>query len=325
MQLVETPHVSDFTKSTLAQFGWQAGDPIPADLGPLLVKVRESLPPSPRADVLVDIASMPVETVEQVKQMLQAAKGYASQAAEEARRKAEIAKLNPAAQDLLRLAESTTAAPQIVDDREAAPAPQPEPEKPEAAPQEEPEPTESTTGLGQRALLPFCPRCGWDMRQKFDIVPTDLDKEDFLAATLGGTKFERNYEIFGGKFKIVFRTILAEENKLLHRQLVLDQEAKKIVTEAEWFVQMLEYRLALSLAALTDANGKPTAVVPALGELPAVEGETPLVTLSNYVNNKVLAHEVTRRLVGTHLRQFQRLVEALEAMALEPSFWNGIA
>jgi len=25
-----------------------------------------------------------------------------------------------------------------------------------------------------------------------------------------------------------------------------------------------------------------------------------------------------------HLRQFQRLVEALEAMALEPNFWTGI-
>jgi hypothetical protein len=175
------------------------------------------------------------------------------------------------------------------------------------------------------AVLPFCPRCGWDMRQKFEIVPTELDKEDFLAATLGGTKFQRDYEIFGGKVKIVFHTILADESKLIHRQLVLDQESKKIVTEAEWFVQMLEYRMALSLGAIVDAKGKPTALIPALGDLPAVDGQSPLETLSDYVNKKVLAHEVTRRLVGSHLRQFQRLVEALEAMALEPSFWNGIA
>lgn len=326
MELVNTPHVSDFTKKTLAQFGWQEGDPIPADLGPMLVKVRESVPPSPRADVLVDAAVMPPDTVEQARQMLQAAKSHAALQAEEAQRKAEIAKLNPAAQQLLKLAEAAAAQPQIINDLDEAPVAQPAPSATETPAEPAPaEPEESMTGLGPMAILPFCPRCGWDMRQKFEIVPSDLDKEDFLAATLGGTKFQRDYTIFGGKLKIVFHTILAEENKLIHRQLVLDQESKRIVTEAEWFVQMMEYRLALSLGALVDGNGKPTAVVPALGELPAVEGESPLITLTNYVNNKVLAHEVTRRLVGTHLRQFQRLVEALEAMALEPSFWNGIA
>lgn len=326
MELVNTPHVSDFTKKTLAQFGWQEGDPIPADLGPMLVKVRESVPPSPRADVLVDVAVMPPDAIEQARQMLQAAKSCAAQQAEEAQRKAEIAKLNPAAQQLLKMADAMPEPPQIINDLDEASAVKPASAAPETPAGPAPaEPEESMTGLGPMAILPFCPRCGWDMRQKFEIVPTDLDKEDFLAATLGGTKFERTYEIFGGKLKIIFHTILAEENKLIHRQLVLDQEAKRIVTEAEWFVQMLEYRLAFSLAAITDANGKPTSVIPALGALPAVEGESALITLSNYVNNEVLAHEVTRRLVGTHLRQFQRLVEALEAMALEPSFWNGIA
>jgi hypothetical protein len=173
-------------------------------------------------------------------------------------------------------------------------------------------------------ILPFCPRCGWDMRQRFEIVPTDRDKEDFVASLLGGTRFKRDYALLGGKLVISFQTILADDNKMIHRQLILDQEAKKIVTEAEWFVALMEYRLALSLEYTADAQGKPIAIVPALGDLPPKEGESPLSTLSGYVNQKILAHEVTRRLVGQHLRQFQRLVEALEAMALEPSFWNGI-
>jgi hypothetical protein len=327
MELVDAQNVSDFTKKTLAQFGWVDGDPLPVDLGPMLVKVRESLPPSPRSDVLVDIDTMPPLAVEQAKQMLAAAKQVAAQQAEEQKRKEAVAQLNPAAQRLMQFAEDV--APAIVDDRNDTPPPVSEPPPPPPPPLETPEseeaPAESNTGLGQRAMLPFCPRCGWDMRQKFEIVPTDLDKEDFLAAALGSQKFQRDYEIFGGKIRIVFHTILAEESKMLHRQLVLDQENKKIVTEAEWFVRMLEYRLALSLSAITDNRGKPTAVIPALGGLPSVEGESPLETLTNYVNNTVLAHEVTRRLVGSHLRQFQRLVEALEAMALEPSFWNGIA
>jgi hypothetical protein len=52
--------------------------------------------------------------------------------------------------------------------------------------------------------------------------------------------------------------------------------------------------------------------------------QTVLAVMRQTVNTKPLAAEVTRRLVATHLRKFQRLVEALEAMALEPSFWDGI-
>lgn len=330
MELVDTPHVSEFTKKTLAQFGWQDGDAIPADLGPLLVKIRETLPPSPRTDVLVDAALVSSDGIEQINHMLAQARVVAAERDQQRAKNASLGKLNDAAKQLLATLGPDDASPQIIDDREqSAPAAETAPacsavaSAPEAA---APEPeAEDVTGSEPMAVLPFCPRCGWDMRQKFEIVPTDLDKEDFLAATLGGTKFQRTYEIFGGKVKIVFHTILADENKLIHRQLVLDQESKKIVTEAEWFVQMLEYRMALSLGAIVDANGKPTAVIPALGELAAVEDQSPLETLSDYVNKKVLAHEVTRRLVGSHLRQFQRLVEALEAMALEPSFWNGIA
>jgi hypothetical protein len=46
--------------------------------------------------------------------------------------------------------------------------------------------------------------------------------------------------------------------------------------------------------------------------------------MRDYVSANVLSQEVFKRLVGTHLREFQRLIEALEAMALEPSFWTGI-
>lgn len=326
MELVDTPHVSEFTKKTLAQFGWKEGDAIPADLGAFLVKVREGLPASPRSDVLVDAALMPPEAVEQAKAMLSEAKAFAVERDKRRAVDASIANLSPAAQDLYRMT-AEEAAPQIIDDREeAAVVSSAAPAEPPAEPATPGAPEEAdNTGTAPMLVLPFCPRCGWDMRQKFDIVPTDLDKEDFVATTLGNTRFKRDYKLMGGKMTIAFKTILAEENKMIHRQLVLDQDAKKIVTEAEWFVQMMEYRMALSLDYITNGEGKPTAVIPEIGALPPVEGESPLVTLANYVNTTYLAHEVTRRLVGTHLRQFQRLVEALEAMALEPSFWNGIA
>lgn len=327
MELIDTPHVSEFTKNTLAQFGWKEGDAIPAELGAFLVQVRETLPPSPRNDILVDAAAMPVEAVERAKALLAQAKVAAAERDKHAAAAAAVSNLNPAAQALFQ-ATVDDSAPLLIDDRETTPAHAAKTETPLPAAAAEAPAQEAAdadlTGADPRLVLPFCPRCGWDMRQKFDIVPTDLDKEDFVATILGNTRFKRDYKLMGGKMTVAFKTILAEDNKMIHRQLVLDQEAKKIVTDAEWFVQMLEYRMALSLDYITNGDGKPTVVVPELGTLPAVANESPLETLANHVNSTYLAHEVTRRLVGTHLRQFQRLVEALEAMALEPSFWNGI-
>lgn len=329
MELVDSTFVlSDFTKKTLTQFGWKEGDAIPTELGPMLVKIRESLPPSPRNDLLVDIAAMAEEDIATAKAMLAEAKELASKKAAEEKKEKEVANLNPAAkmmyQQMNQLAENA----EIIDDRDAPvePVTTAPPPQPDATPSGAVEVAPDAAPPGPMAILPFCPRCGWDMRQKFEIVPTDLDKEDFVAAILGNVSFKRDYTILGGKVRFTFHTILAEQNKMLHRQLVIDQDQGVIKTEAEWFVQMFEYRLALSLEAVYDGKGKLLHAVPALGETPGTDDfNTPLVVLKNHVNNTVLAHEVTRRLVGQHLRQFQRLVEALEAMALEPSFWEGIA
>jgi hypothetical protein len=56
-----------------------------------------------------------------------------------------------------------------------------------------------------------------------------------------------------------------------------------------------------------------------------ISSASDLVRLRKYVLASTLKNEVTRRIVGTQFRQFQRLYETLEAMALEPNFWQGIA
>lgn len=335
MELVENPYVSEFTRKTLEQFGWRPNDPIPTALGDLLVKIKETLPPPKRADVLIDAAAMPPEAVAEVKEMLAAAKGAAAELAKQQAKQQEVEKIAP---HLRAQYESVMSQFEIVDDRdapatEAQPAPLPAPK--DAEPPAPPPPLEPTTTAGMPqekaapAILPFCPRCGWDMLQKFEIVPSDRDKEDFLATVLGGTRFRKRFELFGGKIIVTYRGLLAEENKLIYRQLVLDQQEGRIATEAEWFTQLMDYRLACSLESMASSTGKMVAVVPELAEMlftPDKEKPlaTPLVGQLNFVNNTVLAQEVTRRLVGLHLRQFQRLLEALEAMALEPSFWTGI-
>lgn len=333
MELVENVYVSDFTKATLGQFGWKEGDAIPADLGQLMIKMKETLPTSKRSDVLVDKDVMSEEQVKQIKDMLREARDLGRKKKRQEELEEQTKNMAP---DVAEVYKQLETEPMIVDDRDengetAEPAATTTPtveEKPAPEPAKEPA-AEKPKETVDPALVVFCPRCGWDMRQKFDVVPTDREKEDFLATLLGGVRFKKKYELFGGRIVVTFRSLLAEENKLIYRQLVLDQQKNKVATEAEWFVQMMDYRLACSLESVADKSGKVLMVIPLLEEM-AFEADkdeplaTPLPKQLDLIN-KNMAQEATRRLVGTHLRQFQRLVEALEAMALEPNFWNGIA
>lgn len=332
MELVDNPYISDFTKKTLEQFGWEKDDPIPADLGELLVQFKEALPASKKTDVLVDAELMAEDDIEKVKAMLAEAKVVAADKLKTANKNKKLASMNPAvAAAYQKVAQQL----EVVDDREEAatieepePAAEPNEPKTESVPTTPPPEEQRRDVPGLRDAVPFCPRCGWDVRQKYETDPTDRDKEDFLATLLGSARFKKEYELFGGKIKVLFRGLLAEENKLIYRQLVLDQQENRISTEAEWFLQMMDYRLACSLERISDGSGKVLSIVPELLERKADTTTEPLATplpaQLEYLNKDVLAQEVTRRLVGTHLRQFQRLIEALEAMALEPSFWNGI-
>lgn len=335
MQLVENVYVSDFTKKTLEQFGWKSGDAIPADLGMLMIKMKEILPASKRDDVLVDKDSMTEQQVNQVEELLRQAKELGFKRQKENELNAQTANMAPDIAEVYKkiITDDENNSPQIVDDRAEIAAEQNKTEAqsstpPPAEEKPTPEPVVEKLATGVPQPVAYCPRCGWDMQQKFEITPTERDKEDFIATLLGNTRFKKQYEIFGGKFVVTFRSMLAEENKLIYRQLVLDQQINKVATEAEWFVQMMDYRLACSLETIADKNGKVITTIPVLEEM-AWENKkeeplaTPLPKQLSLVNEQ-LAQEATRRIVGMHLRQFQRLVEGLEAMALEPNFWSGI-
>jgi len=328
MELVENVYVSDFTKKTLEQFGWRKDDPIPAELGPLMLRIKDTLPPTSRVDVLIDKDAMKEEDVENIKTMLREAKEVAKKKAQKEQFEEETANMPDSVREMYAQLQDT----EIIDDREAPATENAGPAANTVAPEtpvpEAPVAPEENI-VPPMALLPFCPRCGWDMQQKFDVEVTDRDKEDFLVTILGGARFTRRFELMGGKIVLEFRSMLADENFDVQRQLLLDQNDGLILSEAEWFLRLFEYRMACSLAAVYDANGKPLVIVPQLSDFkielnPDKPNQTALPAAREFVHSKALSHEVTRRLAATHLRKFQRLVEAMEAMALEPSFWNGI-
>jgi len=337
MKLVEDVYVSSFTKNTLEQFGWKEGDAIPEELGQVLIKLKEKSPPSDKTDRLIDREVLAEEDVKKVLDLLAEAKKVQAKNKKQKEIDDAASKVAPGVQEAYKdLLES---GPEIVDDRDTVAEDKEAPveEKQEEQQTEEPpapskveetinDVVEEVVKEEETKSVPYCPRCSWNLSVKFDVKPTDRDKEDFLATLLGETRFKKTYELFGGKISVVFRSLYAEENKMVYRQLVLDQNNGRVATEAEWFTQMMDYRLACSLETILDKDKKPIHVFPELSLTPenTTNGEsTPIPDQLNRAN-KALAQEVTRRLVGTHLRQFQRLVEALEAMALEPNFWNGI-
>jgi hypothetical protein len=320
MEIVEDMYASDFTKKTLEQFGWKDGDAIPAELGQLMLSMKETLPASTRIDVLIDKEKMTPEQVEKVTAMLKAAKAFAKAKKERQELDAQTATMAPGVAEAY--TQFVEESPQIIDDRDEATTAVPATPPPSA--ENAPVPAASTPASDLLPVTTFCPRCGGDMRAKFDVVPTDRDKEDFLATLLGGTRFKKKYELFGGRVVVTFRSVLAEENKLIYRQLVQDQQNGTVNTEAEWFVQLMDYRLACALDTIADKNGKILSAVPELDMSASTKDKTGLAEQLHTINTNILAQEATRRLVGLHLRQFQRLIEAIEAMAVEPSFWNGI-
>jgi hypothetical protein len=328
MELVENVYVSDFTKKTLEQFGWKAGDPIPAELGQVMVQMKEALPGPHRPDVLLDAGALSADQTERITSMLTKAREVGQRKEKERQLDEQTKTMTPEVAEAYRkiLAEEE-AGPQIIDDRNEPPAPPPVEPEPQPVAEPEPEPRLTNSGLGVLPQ-PFCPRCGWDTRQKFESIPDEQDKEKFLVTVLGEKRFTKTYEIFGGKYVITFRTLLADESKLIYRQLLLDQQEKRVNSEAEWLGQLFDYRLACSLETIVTKDGQVVASLPTLSEMPMlVDPQNPLKTnvpKQLELLNKAAAQEATRRIIATHLRYFQRLVEALEAMALEPSFWNGI-
>lgn len=319
-------NLSDGTRKTLQQFGWQEDDPIPAQMSEILAEIYARNPDCRTAGLYVDIKKLEEADINKIKKALEDEKVAEKERQARAEYNAKTAGMSPEMKSLYDKV-SQPQAVEIVDDRATQPAPETKPEPAE-------KPKEPAAETPEVALLPepvkevFCPRCNWDMRQKYEVTPTDADKEIFMTCILGGVRMQKSYTIMGGKYEVKFRSLLAEENKQIHRQLLLDQRRDEFQSDTEWFLRFSEYRLACSVEVIV-ANDKILAVVPELSEVSSAELPnktddkelTPLERLHRYVIGDLLKMEVTRRLVSGKFREFQRLYEALEAMALEPNFW----
>lgn len=323
-------YLSELTKKTLQQFNWIEGDPIPENLGALFAQIHERSPASKSPGLYVDVKGMSQVDIDAVNAALADAKVLADKRRQQKEADEKTAGLSPEMialqKNIENAAEHST---EIIDDRREAKQPEPAPEQTAAKTE-----TATTTEIPEVTLSEkpvqevFCPRCNWDMRMKYDIEMTEADKEVFIASVLGGTRMQKSYSIMKDRYIIKFRGLTAEENKKIHRQLLVDQKNDEFQSDTEWFLKFFEYRLACSVETVA-VDDKILAMVPELddikdAELPSKTDDKnlpPLVRLRNYVLGDLFKMEITRRLVSGKFREFQRLYETLEAMAVEPNFW----
>jgi len=210
-----------------------------------------------------------------------------------------------------------------------------------------------TTGPIGHEHLSHCPRCIWPLDMPFDIEPSKEDKMGFMASILGVNRFEKKYELMGGNLVGYYRSLTTEEAATLQYQLGTDVRNGDIRGDGEYMAWLMEYRLVMSLSRV-EVGGNVVLHVPTIVEwakenpppkTPEVEppppeeanteeafmafgrrrqvSKTPLPRMREWFYQQV-TQEPMRRMLGQQHREFQRLVEGMEAMTSNESFWKGI-
>jgi hypothetical protein len=175
-----------------------------------------------------------------------------------------------------------------------------------------------------------CPRCLFDVRTPWELEVEDADKELFVAVILGGSRFSKTIAVMGELLRITYRSLTSPEVDLCFRQLGLDLRQGKLLDDAQYFMQLQAYRLVMSVDRVETGNNECLVEIPPIFEIeydpPAADEheETRLIPMVKWFNETAVTQESLRRIIAQHHRQFQRLVEALEAMTTEPDFWSGI-
>lgn len=184
------------------------------------------------------------------------------------------------------------------------------------------------------SLMPNCPHCGWDLKREDLIGVTPEDKFDFVQSILGSIRFKKSYEMFDGKYKVVFKAITTKEADIAYRQIVIDGQLdynSRIIGGTDFYWRNLQaYRMVMSLDSIESVDyGRVS--VPSLEEAEIempdsgpIKLQNKLVPFLNHVLDNYLPLESTRAIIGHAYFEFQSLCDKLQVMAESPTFWKAI-
>jgi len=178
-----------------------------------------------------------------------------------------------------------------------------------------------------------CPHCEWPLDRTDPTKPEPGEVVAFLQAQLGQLPYVREYTLFDGALRIVFRTLTVGEIDLVYRQAYRELERGVLTTMPDFYERLGRLRLCLQLLKLSAPSVQrdlPEGLSPETNphargfwQTAAPEpGETQLPQIEAYLLADVLRTEPIFRVVNNACARFNRAVAKLEALADTPGFWQ---
>lgn len=158
-----------------------------------------------------------------------------------------------------------------------------------------------------------CPRCGLNLKEKYEIEPTREDIEEFLKCVISGNVYTKQYDLFGGRLKVELRTRLGTEESLIKKALMEFFRESQGISETEVYSELARYTLAVSLCRYAGKDYPALPLTDSAAFKEAVKAR--IDTLPSQVQG----------FLKTLLQQFNVLTDKLTARAQDPSFWTGTA
>jgi hypothetical protein len=321
----------------LKQAGWQPGMAIPSDMAQRLATAQKAaqesleempLPVPPDTPPLeippeTDISKLPPAKQREVIEAMAAMKDAQSQFEQlkQARRQPQPQYTHPSVAHAVQEAEQALRAPPppaipVVDDRQQETYT--DTEVPKQAPN-------AAFNTASEAESNECVHCGWDRTIPDTVIPTDVDKQNFLQAILGNIPFQKTFELYAGQLQITARTLRADELDLCYRQCYVERRRGEIQTEKDFWESLMRNRACLQLVDVRSGqmvHDMPKSVKEWANGREEGEGEdTTVKDIRAAVYADVLCTETMARNVGAVIGDFNRLVSKLEANAANPDFW----
>lgn len=143
---------------------------------------------------------------------------------------------------------------------------------------------------------------------------SENDKETFFKCFLSETAYQEEFALFGGKFKIKFKTLSVEENEDVLKQIQLDQNNQAVENGDSYFMSILLYRLSLSIVHINGEEFQPDIAKE------KYQGEGTYVA----AKSDTFKSWPIFKLAGVQhaFRQFEQKVLALTNELENPSFWK---
>lgn len=150
---------------------------------------------------------------------------------------------------------------------------------------------------------------------------SEQQKENYFKAFLANKCYEETASLWGGKFKITFKTLTVDENNDVVRQMSLDQSAGIAKNNDYYFLQCVYYKLGMTIVSVDGV-----ALAPNLTKEKVEEDEAKAIT---YIceRAKVFKDWPTFKMaaVQTEYSEFERRVLRLTEKIQDPDFWKAAA